>query len=97
MTALQFILDSRYEQDPDACLSNWPLSGASPQTMVTLDIPSNHGPALASPLQVPGLEQLSITPAPIPSTPQFQPPSPDTSCFAPMAAAIKRRFKQIRG
>ncbi|KAF9040941.1 hypothetical protein BJ165DRAFT_1613476 [Panaeolus papilionaceus] len=97
MTALQFILDSRYEQDPDTCSSNWPLSQASPQTMVTLDIPSDHGPALASPSQVPGLEQLSITPAPIPSTPQFQPPSPDTSCFAPIAAAIKRRFNQIRG
>ncbi|KAF9040959.1 hypothetical protein BJ165DRAFT_1493564 [Panaeolus papilionaceus] len=58
--------------------------------MVTLDIPSDHGPAPASPSQVPGLEQLSITPAPIPSTPQFQPPSPDASCFAPIAAAIKR-------
>ncbi|KAF9040929.1 hypothetical protein BJ165DRAFT_1596314 [Panaeolus papilionaceus] len=97
MTALQFILDSCYEQDPGTCSSNWPLSQAPHQTMVTLDIPSDHGPAPASPPQVPGLEQLSITPAPIPSTPQFQPPSPDTSCFTPIAAVIKRRFNQIRG
>ncbi|KAF9040937.1 hypothetical protein BJ165DRAFT_1493405 [Panaeolus papilionaceus] len=46
------------------------------------------------PLQVPGLDQLGITSAPIPPTPHSQPPSPDASCFAPIAAAIKRRFNQ---
>ncbi|KAF9040871.1 hypothetical protein BJ165DRAFT_329195 [Panaeolus papilionaceus] len=46
------------------------------------------------PLQVPGLDRLGITSAPIPSTPHGQPPSPDASCFAPIAAAIKRRFNR---
>ncbi|KAF9037040.1 hypothetical protein BJ165DRAFT_1532442 [Panaeolus papilionaceus] len=108
MMALQSLMDNRYEQDPDACSSSWPLSCASPlapsiplfagapQPTIASDIPSNRQPAVVSPSQVPGLDQLGITSAPIPSAPHGQPPSPDASCFAPIAAAIKRRFSRTQ-
>ncbi|KAF9040880.1 hypothetical protein BJ165DRAFT_1596288 [Panaeolus papilionaceus] len=105
IVALQCLLDALYDQDPDACSSPWPLSRALPlapscplpedallQPTVTSDIPSDHEPAPVSPSQVPGLDQLSITPVPILSAPHGQPPSPDVSCFAPIIAAFKRQF-----
>ncbi|KAF9040962.1 hypothetical protein BJ165DRAFT_333287 [Panaeolus papilionaceus] len=108
---LQCLLDGLYDQKPDACSSPWPFFRASPlaqpgvqlppdaalQPVVTSDSPSNCDSGPASPSQVPGLHQLSHTPRPIPSAAHGQPPSPNASCFAPIAAAIKRQFNHTRG
>ncbi|KAF9040947.1 hypothetical protein BJ165DRAFT_1530765 [Panaeolus papilionaceus] len=103
LMALWSLLDTCYEQDPDACSSSWLLSqalllappillptDATPQSIVASDIVSKHNPAPASPLQVPGLHQLSITPVPTQPIPNSQPSSSDASCFASITAAIKR-------
>ncbi|KAF9037036.1 hypothetical protein BJ165DRAFT_1614649 [Panaeolus papilionaceus] len=90
MIALHSFLDTRYDQDPGACSSHWPLSRA----LVVSGIPSDPASMLAVLVaEGPDLDQLHIPPAPTPSALQHQ---PDTSHFAPLVASFKRRFNRTR-
>ncbi|KAF9047909.1 hypothetical protein BJ165DRAFT_1403534 [Panaeolus papilionaceus] len=112
LIGLQALLDTRYEENPRACTSPWPLHvaqdlplappillPADPAALLSIASDIHSKPTLVLPLPVaisPSFTEPQITPVPTSLVPQGQPLAPDASCFTPLIARFKRRFNRTR-